>query len=104
MKPGTITYEAVTGVPQKAVKARSVMMRFRAARRALERYKGDRFYPGTPVVVDCARYTGPGMAVTDNQCPEDQVAVRVPSGNVWWYPIEYCRPGRPEIVGEKVKR
>ena len=42
----------------------------------------------TPVVVRSARYTGPGMTVTDNQCPPDQVAVAWRgNGNVGWYSV-----------------
>lgn len=70
----------------------TVLSRYRNALAELERHKADRFYPGTHVLVNCSRYHGHGIAVTDNQCPPDQIAVRLENGNVWWYPLEACRP------------
>lgn len=75
---------------------KSILKRYRAALAALEKARAKRFYHGTPVLVSCRRYSGPGTAVTDNQCPPDQVAVLLPNGNVWWYPIEALRPLKTE--------
>lgn len=69
-----------------------LLKRYESALAALEKHKAERFYPGTKVNVKCQRYTGPGMAVTDNQCPPDQVAVKLENGNVWWYRITDCAP------------
>lgn len=75
-----------------AVGSSALLGRYRRALAELEKFKADLFYHGTPVTVDCPRYKGPGTAVTDNQCPPDQVAVLLENGNVWWYPMEACRP------------
>lgn len=77
--------------------------RYRRALAELEKCKADRFYHGTPVTVDCPRYKGPGTAVTDNQCPPDKVAVLLENGNVWWYPMESCRPNDPDQRPKRIK-
>lgn len=66
--------------------------RYRRALKALEKWKAKRFYHGTPVIVSCERYEGPGIAVSDGQCPPDRVAVSLPNGNTWWYDVESVRP------------
>jgi hypothetical protein len=50
------------------------------------------FPHGSRVLVDCARYKGPGTAVVncDKDVPLDQLSVQLDNGNVWWYPIECC--------------
>ena len=75
-----------------AVRWSAWLGRYRRALDELEKCKSERYYHGTPVMVDCPRYKGPGVAVTDNQCPPDQVAVSLENGNTWWYPMEAVRP------------
>ena len=78
-----------------AVRWSAWLGRYRRALDELEKCKSERYYHGTPVMVDCPRYKGPGVAVTDNQCPPDQVAVSLENGNTWWYPMEAVRPNGP---------
>ena len=61
---------------------------FRMSQRGLADYKARHFPMGTPVMVDCPRYTGPGVVDGDSGCPPDKVPVTLGNGNVWWYPIE----------------
>jgi hypothetical protein len=65
---------------------------YATARAALEKYRDENYSRGTPVMVNCNRYVGPGLAVRDAQCPLDQVAVVLENGNVWWYPLESVQP------------
>lgn len=70
----------------------SLVARYRRAVEALEGLKSQHFYRGLPVTVDCDQYKGPGFITTDGRCRPDQVAVRLPNGNTWWYGIEHVRP------------
>ena len=68
---------------------------FRAMREQCEQMRAQKeaaFPPGIMVQVDSARFHGIGYAVRDESCPLEKVAVRVESLNVWWYPIEDCKP------------
>lgn len=73
--------------------------RYRCAVLALEKVKAERFYHGTPVTVDDERYRGPGIAVTDGTCWPDFVAVALPNGNTWRYPMENVRPNNDYTTG-----
>lgn len=70
----------------------SIVRIYRNSVQSLERIKSERFYHGTDVIVNNPRYKGPGIAVTDNWCPPDQVTVSLPNGNSWRYPIESVEP------------
>jgi hypothetical protein len=74
------------------LKVASAVRVYRRSVQSLERIKSERFYHGTDVIVDDPRYKGPGVAVTDNWCPPDQVTVSLPNGNYWRYPIESVEP------------
>lgn len=65
--------------------------RYRHWQSRLERAKELIFKPGTKVVVNCDRYRGPGVVTREDGCPADHLPVRVPNGNVWWYPLECIR-------------
>lgn len=71
---------------------RALLARYRRAVKSLEKLKAKQFYHGTTVTVNCARYKGPGVAVTDGDCWPDHVAVSLPNGNTWRYPLESVRP------------
>jgi hypothetical protein len=58
----------------------------------IENIKANLFYHGTLVLVNCSRYTGPGITVTDGMCPTDRVAVSLPNGNTWYYDAEHVKP------------
>ena len=73
-------------------KVASIVQLYRKSVESLERIKSERFYHGTDVIVNDPRYKGPGVAVTDNWCPPDQVTVSLPNGNSWRYPIESVEP------------
>jgi hypothetical protein len=75
-----------------------LLERYRRAWTALEQYKSTHFYHGTPVTVSHPRYTGLGVAVTDGTCWPDHVAVRLPNGNTWRYPMEYVKPNNKETT------
>lgn len=82
--------------PDRAALVR-VVGRYRRAVKSLEKLKAKLFYHGTPVWVNDARYTGPGVAVTDGECWPDHVAVSLPNGNTWRYPVTSVWPGtKPE--------
>ena len=79
--------------PEKTCVPSGVLLgAYLAARDALENFKAQHFYHGAAVTVSCGRYVGPGTAVTDNQCPPDQVAVLLEHGNVWWYFLDDVTP------------
>lgn len=78
--------------PTKKVKAGSLLAQYRRSVKSLEILKAKHFHHGTPVIVDCARYKGPGIAVTDGECWPDHVAVSLPNGNTWRYPLEAVEP------------
>lgn len=84
-----------TTQPQKPSPSRRLtrlLRRYRQSVKSLEKLKAREFYHGTPVMVSCDRYVGPGVAVTDGDCWPDHVAVSLPNGNTWRYPIESVRP------------
>lgn len=56
----------------------------------LKHHKGTRFPAGSNVIVKAPRYKGPGVVAGDSECPADHLAVRLPNGNVWFYPLECC--------------
>lgn len=72
---------------------------FREVSRQLLSYK-DKYFPLGAIVqvdtsgwenVDCSHYKGFGVSVGKcSECPPDKLAVRVESGNVWYYPLECC--------------
>jgi hypothetical protein len=52
-----------------------------------------RFFPrGRPVMVRSERYTGPGVVDNDGLCHLTCVPVRIPNGNVWYYPVDCVEP------------
>lgn len=77
------------------IRSSALLGRYRRALKSLEKFKAKHFYHGTPVTVNCARYKGPGVAVTDGECWPDHVAVSLPNGNTWRYPLEAVRPNAP---------
>lgn len=81
-----------------AVELSDLLIRYRVERNSLEQHKAKTFPCGTPVVVSCPRYRGPGIASHSDGCPADQLPVRLPNDNVWWYPLEACsvKPLRKE--------
>lgn len=83
----------------------ALLGRYRQSVRALEKVKAENFYHGTPVEVNHPRYKGPGIAVTDGDCWPDHVAVSLPNGNTWRYPLESVRPneqGEPQPPDRKL--
>ena len=73
----------------------TVLFEYQRALGELEKAKAELFYHGSEVDVYDPRYQGPGLAVTDGQCPPDQVAVSLPNGNTWWYPIDAVTVTKP---------
>lgn len=71
--------------------------RFRAARAALVDARDAKFPRGMRVVVAAPQYHGPGVVVRAG-CSPDQVAVRIPNENTWWYPVECVSPELPQRV------
>jgi hypothetical protein len=67
-------------------------IRYRRAKKALEKIKAQDFHHGTAVSVNNPRYRGHGIAVTDGECWPDHVAVSLLNGNTWRYPIESVHP------------
>ena len=66
----------------------ALLTSYRACHNALVIHRTQQFPSGTEVKVNVpGRYVGPGVAVQDG-CPADQVAVRLPNGNTWWYPLD----------------
>lgn len=63
------------------------------AKGRIEAFKNQQFPIGSNVWVDSSRYIGPGVVTSDPDCPPlHQLAVRLENGNVWWYPLEDCKP------------
>ena len=60
---------AVSGMTEPGL-AR-LLTEFRERRDLLKSYREQTFPSGTPVLVDCKRYTGPGTVVHDSDCPLD---------------------------------
>lgn len=85
----------------RLVGSSALLGRYRRAVKSLEKLKAKCFYHGTPVTVNCQCYKGPGVAVTDGECWPDHVAVSLPNGNTWRYPLEAVRPNHPLSRGEK---
>lgn len=69
-----------------------LVARYEVACDELKLFKRDTYKPGMPVEVDTDRYRGPGIVALDGACPPNQLPVRLGNGNVWWYPIQDCRP------------
>lgn len=70
-----------------------IMSRFRQFQTARERLleaKQREFPSGRGVRVVNERYNGYGMIVTNDDCPVDQLAVKLENGNTWWYPLDCC--------------
>lgn len=68
---------------------------FRAIRERCEQMRAQKleaFPIGSMVQVNSARFHGIGFVVRDESCPLEELPVRVESLNVWWYPIEDCKP------------
>lgn len=60
---------------------------------ALMREQKNATFPvGSVVAVESERFHGIGIVSLNESCPLEQLAVRVESLNVWWYPIEDCKP------------
>lgn len=76
----------------KEVSLDQLLAIFRGCGEALEAYKGRALFHGCKVVVDSPRYKGPGVAVCDNTCWPDRVAVALPNGNTWHYEVECVKP------------
>ena len=89
---GPTEHPIETGAVRPLIRSTVLLGRYRSVVRALERRRAKHFYHGTPVMVMCNRYHGQGVAVTDHLCPPDKVAVALPNGNTWWYPMEAVRP------------
>ena len=89
---GPTEHPIETGAVRPLIRSTVLLGRYRRAVKALERLKAKHFYHGTPVTVYHARYKGPGIAVTDGDCWPDHVAVSLPNGNTWRYPLESIRP------------
>lgn len=87
--PGSLLHRGADGVTAEV--ENHWVKGFRFHRDRLERAKLTVFPHGAEVLVNCERYKGPGIAVSDSQCPVDQVAVCLPNGNTWFYPIESVR-------------
>lgn len=68
---------------------------FRAIREQCEQMRAQKnatFPVGSLVQVESERFHGIGIVSIDESCPLEKLAVRVESGNVWWYPVEDCQP------------
>ena len=51
------------------------------------------FHQGKPVMVRSGRYDGPGVVDHDGiMCHLTCVPVRIPNGNVWYYPVDCVDP------------
>lgn len=65
---------------------------FLAAERQLLAVR-QRFFPqGKPVMVRSGRYDGPGVVDHNGMCHLACVPVRVPNGNLWYYPVDCVDP------------
>lgn len=67
---------------------------FRAMREQCELIRAQKnatFPINSVVAVDSESFHGVGL-VTNSDCPLEQLPVLVQSGNVWWYPLEDCKP------------
>lgn len=52
-----------------------------------------RFFPqGKPVMVFAKTYDGPGVVDHDGMCHLTCVPVKIPNGNVWYYPVDCVEP------------
>jgi hypothetical protein len=73
--------------PLPAVPIDRFVRQYEDARENLIDAKWGAFPIGTPVLVDCPQYSGPGIITQEANTPPNKVAVRLENGNVWWYPI-----------------
>lgn len=65
------------------------LQQFRAAYEALVTYSKAEFPCGSKVRVNNpGRYVGPGISRGPASGYPDKLAVELPNGNTWWYPIE----------------
>lgn len=71
---------------------KKILSDYRKSVESIENLKWELFRPGTDVFVDSERYYGPGISVIDITCWPDHVAVSLPNGNTWRYPIESVEP------------
>lgn len=68
---------------------------FRAMRESVEQMRAQKnatFPIDSLVQVESERFHGIGIVSLDESCPLEKLAVRVESLNVWWYPLEDCKP------------
>ena len=65
---------------------------FLACERELLEVRQRFFTQGRPVMVKTSRYDGPGVVEHDGRCHMTCVPVRLPNGNVWYYPVECVDP------------
>lgn len=68
---------------------------FKKIREDCERMRAEKnaAFPADSVVsVESERFHGVGVVAFDETCPLEKLAVLVESLNVWWYPIEDCKP------------
>ncbi len=70
---------------------KDAILQYRNAVKSLEDLKANELPRGARVLVNHERYSGEGVVATDSECPPDQVAVLLPNGNVWRYPLESVR-------------
>ena len=77
-----VTAELFNGIVHSYCSIESVLARAKAAR-----------FPRLSVVmVDSARYHGPGIVVVEDGCRPENLAVRLQNDNVWHYPALACEP------------
>ena len=65
---------------------------FEWAEEHLKKLRRAIFPPGRKVVEDSDRYKGPGVVTNEDSCPANQLPVRLPNHNVWWYRILDVKP------------
>jgi len=68
---------------------------FKTMREECERIRAQKYatFPiGSVVRVDSARFHGVGLVSNETACPLEQLPVLLESMNVWWYPLEDCKP------------
>lgn len=71
---------------------------YERARGKLEVYKAVTFYHGTQVCVECPRYKGPGVALSDTMLEPDRVAVKLPNGIVQVHELQHVMPALKQEV------
>ena len=87
------TYQTNSGLEQLRAEKPDPVRQYRELRERVLELKRERFPMGCRVKVEHRRYEGPGV-IESEVCglPTDQIAVLLPNGNVWWYPIESVVP------------